>query len=144
MFFELSQYRVINGHTNVQPWPTEPRVCELLAWCNIQRHNYANLWSGKGRYSPITEIQIRQLNQVSPRCCSCTLARCLTSFWWLIIFCFMSFCHVHSFLIILTRLFIYFVCTATTQFSSVSTGRFRQLMVTSKKATGNGPRCSNC
>ena len=143
MFFELSQYRVINGHTNVQPWPTEPRVCELLAWCNVQRHNYANLWSGKGRYSPITEIQIRQLNQVSPRCCSCTLSRCPTSFWWLITAIYFYFMSVYS-ISNVSYSSLYFICTATTQFSSVSTGHFRQLMVTSNKATGNGSRCSNC
>ena len=63
MFFELSQYKVINAHTNVQPWPNEPRVCELSAWCNIQRRDYANLWAD--RRSPLTENRIRQLNQVS-------------------------------------------------------------------------------
>ena len=60
MFFELSQYKVINGHTNVQPWPTEPRVCELSAWCDIQRQQYAHLWSD--RCSQLTENQIKQLN----------------------------------------------------------------------------------
>ena len=65
MFFELSQFKVINGHTNVQPWPSEPRACELSDWCNVQRQHYANLWSD--RYSPMTEHQIRQLNQVSEK-----------------------------------------------------------------------------
>lgn len=62
MFFELSQYKVINGHTNVQPWPTEPRVCKLSAWCDTQRQHYANLWSD--RCSQLTENQIKQLNHL--------------------------------------------------------------------------------
>lgn len=78
MFFELSQFKVINGHTNVEPWPSEPRACELSDWCNIQRQNYANLWSD--RYSPMTEHQIRQLNQVSEINCNerrCVYRMCL-------------------------------------------------------------------
>lgn len=61
-FFELSQFKVINGHTNVAAWPSDPRACSLAEWCTQQRYYYENLWAS--RYSPLTEDRTKQLNQV--------------------------------------------------------------------------------
>jgi len=62
MFFELSQFKVINRHTNVAAWSTDPRACRLAEWCDQQRYHYEDIWAD--RYSPLTEDRIKQLNQL--------------------------------------------------------------------------------
>lgn len=76
MFFELSQFKVINSHTNVAAWSTDPRACRLAEWCDQQRYHYEDIWAD--RYSPLTEDRIKQLNQVrayvsQPILCTLTL-----------------------------------------------------------------------